>query len=342
MQKQLFIIAIFVLSILSGGVRAEDLTKLVSLTGQWKFSIGDEENWKNPSFDDSNWDRINVPGAWENQGFYGYDGYAWYRTRFFLNDDVGPLPIFLDMGIIDDIDEVYVNGHLVGGKGSFPPKYSTAYNVHRQYHIPHNILNKNGENHIAVKVYDEWSAGGILSGNIGIYINKNALPITVNLSGKWKFKTTSFDPDFNANIDFKNWKDINVPSAWEDNGYKGYDGYAIYAKTFRLANEFTNKDVVLLLGKIDDCDQVYINGKLIGQHGKWEKQDRREEQTYYNEVRGYYLPKGVLKNNATNTIIVRVNDIGGTGGIYSGQIGLITQQNYIKHWHSKREPSFWY
>ena len=52
-------------------------------------------------------------------------------------------------------------------------------------------------------------------------------------------------------------------------GYKNYDGYACYAKTFKLSNELNGKDVVLLLGKIDDFDQVYINGKLIAQHGQW-------------------------------------------------------------------------
>ncbi len=33
-------------------------------------------------FDDSKWDKITVPSSWENQGFRGYNGYAWYRVSF--------------------------------------------------------------------------------------------------------------------------------------------------------------------------------------------------------------------------------------------------------------------
>ena len=43
---------------------AENLRKIVSLSGYWKFSIGDDISWINPSFDDSGWVQISVPGPW--------------------------------------------------------------------------------------------------------------------------------------------------------------------------------------------------------------------------------------------------------------------------------------
>ena len=54
-----------------------------------------------------------------------------------------------------------------------------------------------------------------------------------------------------------------------------------------------------------DNGRFYINGKLIAQHGQW-REDVKEGTTYYNELRGYYLPKGVLNHNGTNSLVVRV------------------------------------
>ena len=56
--------------------------KFVDLRGMWKFSIGDKATWKDVYFDDSRWDEIFVPSPWEEEGFEGYDGFAWYRIEF--------------------------------------------------------------------------------------------------------------------------------------------------------------------------------------------------------------------------------------------------------------------
>ena len=52
--------------------------------------------------------------------------------------------LYLVLGRIDDADEVYLNGKLIGKSGNFPPEYITAYNKVRRYNIPQGIL-KNGE-----------------------------------------------------------------------------------------------------------------------------------------------------------------------------------------------------
>ena len=61
---------------------------ILDLSGRWKFSLGDDMNWKEERFNDNNWEKVNVPSSWENQGFHGYDGYAWYRTSFKLTSDI--------------------------------------------------------------------------------------------------------------------------------------------------------------------------------------------------------------------------------------------------------------
>ena len=62
--------------------QAQHMRRVVSLTGMWKFEIGDNPKFSERGFDDSKWEKIRVPGTWENQGFPGYDGYAWYRRSF--------------------------------------------------------------------------------------------------------------------------------------------------------------------------------------------------------------------------------------------------------------------
>src|SRR5690349_5553085 len=110
--------------------------RLISLQGKWKFSIGDKSSWSNPAADDSGWEEIYVPSKWEDEGFNGYNGYAWYRTSFDasqLGQMVQGVNLFL--GYIDDVDEVFVNGKRVGGSGSFPPRYHTSYDAFRNYYI---------------------------------------------------------------------------------------------------------------------------------------------------------------------------------------------------------------
>ncbi len=53
---------------------ADNWKMKLDLSGAWKFSIGDNEQWADPEFDDRNWESIQVPSPWESQGFHGYDG----------------------------------------------------------------------------------------------------------------------------------------------------------------------------------------------------------------------------------------------------------------------------
>jgi hypothetical protein len=325
------------LVLLVNGVQAgeNNLRKIMDISGRWKFSIGDKDSWSARDFDDSNWEEIIVPEKWENQGFYGYDGFAWYRKTFRFNSKVTQLPFYLSLGYIDDVDEVYFNGELIGKTGSMPPFYATAYNARRVYRIPQSLIKTEGENSIAVRIFDEGGEGGIVHGDIAILMDVEAIPVDLSLQGIWKFKTNDCKIVENGLCDFSEWNDIIVPGYWEDQGYKHYDGIACYAIKFKLDNEFKGEDMVIVLGKIDDIDQVYLNGNLIGQSGKFSRKGPWGMGNFDGQLRGYYLPKNALKNNAENVFFVRVMDRGGVGGIYEGEIGLITQTNYIKYWNAR-------
>lgn len=316
-------------------LQSQELKKLVDLQGKWKFSIGDNPERSDPDYDDSHWEKIHVPGSWEKQGFYGYNGYAWYRTSLKIPSDLLHVNYYLKLGYIDDVDEVFINGIKIGQTGQFPPDYSTAFNANRFYIIPHKIKSNDGILNIAVRVFDEGGEGGFIHGDISIVADLSAIKVDFDLQGEWNFKTGECS-GMPEKMDYRNWDEITVPGTWEDQGYKGYDGVACYVTEFELNGRFADQRMVLILGRIDDLDMVYLNGVFIGQAGEFNADTVWLRPDVYKQIRGYYIPPGVLKDNGKNVLVVKVLDAGGLGGIWDGNIGLITQDNYIKYWRNRR------
>ncbi len=302
------------------------IAQVINLKGSWKFHVDDKSVWASDNYDDSKWESIYAPSPWEDEGFNNYDGFAWYRKKFDgskLNKELG---YYLNLGYIDDCDEVYLNGVLIAVSGSMPPKFKTAYNKERKYPLPSDILKYDGQNTLAIRVYDVVHGGGIVDGNIGIYRMDNFSGLLMNLSGLWSF---SLSEDAEKIKDETAWKKIMVPSAWEHQGYK-YDGFAWYKKSFTVPANFSKEPLVLVLGKIDDFDKVYLNGQLIGttnDHRPYGSSDS------YNVERIYDIPAGLLKRNGTNTIEVLVDDMGNWGGIYEGGVGIALKAHYRRKWN---------
>jgi sialate O-acetylesterase len=302
------------------------MSQVIDLRGQWKFHIDDKPAWAAPTFDDSKWEKIFTPSSWEDEGFHGYDGFAWYRKKFSgLELDKKEI-YYLGLGYIDDCDEVYVNGKLVGFSGSMPPKYKTAYNTERQYPLPYDVINFSGDNTIAIRVFDAKLEGGIVDGRLGIYKSQRNKYLAVDLSGVWSFATS-----FNANriTNESDWTRIMVPSPWEYQGYLKYDGFGWYKREIIFPDHLSGEDLVLLLGKIDDFDKAYLNGVLIGstndhrrfgESGSWEKK------------RAYTIPASAIRKGL-NVLEILVEDMGNIGGIYEGTIGIATRANYLKYFN---------
>lgn len=306
---------------------SSDLERIVNLRGSWKFSIGDNERWADPNFDDSNWDNIYAPGAWENEGYFGYDGYAWYRKSFDGNAVKEVSNLFILAGYIDDTDQVFINGHLIGFSGKMPPKYATAYNAKRLYYIPKSIIKPGKNNVIAIRVYDAGGEGGIVHGRIGLYKTANDAKASVDLQGVWKFKIGN-NPEWKKKYwNDEKWETILAPSLWRNVGYWELDGYAWYRKTFFLDKKFKDEKLYLVLGKIDDFDDTYVNGRFIG---RTNDQRRFGQSRSFQEVRIYELPFNSLTFNGYNTVAVKVKDLGVYGGMYEGPIGIFTESQVKK------------
>jgi sialate O-acetylesterase len=305
---------------------AERLQK--DLRGRWSFTLGNNASFASAEFDDSKWEKIRVPGVWESQGYEDYDGYAWYRTDFTASADLKDKILILDLGTIDDVDRVYLNGGLIGGKGESSPEYLTAYNIRRRYWIPDGTLRFDRTNCLAVQVYDDGGEGGFVSGRIGIY-SVDPAEATLDLTGSWKFKTGDDTLRSRPGLDDGGWGKITVPAQWESQGYPDQDGYAWYRLNLTLPRQLSGEALLFTMGAVDDADETYFNGYRIGRTGYFpgEKYGKVNER-FYNRRRVYSIPTDRVRWDDENVLAVRVYDVWGQGGIYQGPVQIITQKEF--------------
>jgi hypothetical protein len=86
------------------------------LEGPWRFQIGDNPQWADAAFDDSNWPAITLDKPLSELGFDSYAGYAWYRMRINARQLQQPnesLDLLLTTHTIGQLS-VFANGTDVG------------------------------------------------------------------------------------------------------------------------------------------------------------------------------------------------------------------------------------
>ena len=103
----------------------------------------------------------------------------------------------------------------------------------------------------------------------------------VGMSQKWYERQTSYT----------DWKTIDIPFAKDTSALKGHKGSLWFSKEFEVPMQYRGTNLELVLGRLADYDEVWINGHYIG-HTYGAKEWRR----YFIESQ-YLNPKG--KNNIT-------------------------------------------
>ncbi len=335
------LVSIFLWATCIGGTKP-NIEPVVNLSGYWKFNIGDDMNWAKKDFNDSEWDEIYAPAKWENEGYVEYDGYAWYRKKINIPSTENNDYLYLYLGKIDDVNQVFFNGTSIGQAGIFPPHYVSAYNVPLLYAVPKSLIKFNGENTIAIRVYDEKQDGGLVEGNLVLGYDVDIHLLSQNLAGTWKISFHHEKGYYETNFNDSKWENITVPATWESQGYNDYDGTGYYRKSFELNGQLANKSLYLILGKIDDRDRVYINGEFIGStNDMYDTSLANRYDGDWQIRRAYKIPSGLLKTIGKNTIVVVVEDYEGMGGIFEGPVGLMTMDQYSFYLDKYRNSIFY-
>lgn len=149
-----------------------------------KGNSGVEKFWHTTAYDDSKWENIALPGAWNSAGFK-YNGVLWFRKevkipKAFVNKDLE-----LNLGAIDKTDISYVNGVQVGATGT---EFSTAFwNVPRNYKIPAELVTSE-RLVIAVRARSFMFDGGLIGPKEVMNISCEGEKVA-DLTGDWKTKT---------------------------------------------------------------------------------------------------------------------------------------------------------
>lgn len=148
--------------------------------------------------------------------------------------------------------------------------------------------------------------------------------LKLNFEGEWLFKTGDdlrwLEPEF----DDSNWMKIKVPATFESQGFANYDGFVWYRLHFDVPSDLLkSKDLILLLGSIDDADETFLNGVKIGETGKFPP----ERKTEWTKLRAYPILSGLFKPKG-NVLAVRVCDFGFDGGIFKGPVGIILKKDF--------------
>lgn len=139
-------------------VHSQDLRDSYSLSGQWRFSPGDDPGWASPDFDDSAWQLQDMPGSWPEGGYPDTGQMAWYRLTLQLDVQAPPkfrqhLALGLRLGEIMHAYEVYAGGQLIGGVGKLPPLGEIDYDQQRVLLIPHDAVGEDGRLVLAMRVW---------------------------------------------------------------------------------------------------------------------------------------------------------------------------------------------
>ncbi|KQW46225.1 MULTISPECIES: sialate O-acetylesterase [unclassified Roseateles] len=105
-----------------------------------------------------------------------------------------------------------------------------------------------------------------------------------------------------ADID-SDWPTLTTPGTWEGQGLADVDGVVWLRRKVELSAAQAAGGAQLHLAKVDDCDEVWLNGQKLG------------GQCAYDQPRRYDVPANLLRAGA-NWIAVRVTDTGGGGGFH--------------------------
>jgi sialate O-acetylesterase len=157
------------------------------------LDIGDKE-FKKVDFDDSNWNQWNsnisdysninyqsrgrFESAFEESNTLLSDGVIWFRTKIIIDDISEDYQFVVEKGI-DDSDQTYFNGELIGN--------TFAWSRKRKYNIPKELLKK-GENVLAIRITDLTGGGGF---NSPLVIKNNKIEKQIFFSD-FKFKHQAF------------------------------------------------------------------------------------------------------------------------------------------------------
>lgn len=196
----------------------------------------------------------------------------------------------------------------------FPENISPNLEKYRQAvrnaRKPHDLEWKQG---VSFSGYDSAEESHYVDGaDLDVLLTRTDELFKLPLSG-WKFgpdpKKQGVDAGyFKKDFDDSKWKEIKIGECWETQGYPSLSGNGWYRQNITFPELPEGKKVYMYFAAVDESTWLYIDGELIAWHDKfplsiWDK-------PFTLDI------TGTVKSGSTQQITVRVNDVGGAGGIW--------------------------
>lgn len=138
---------------------------------------GDKALWAVPEYDDSSWGTMRLPEKVQTL-WPSTNGVFWFRKEVDIPKGWAGKDLVLSLGPVDDFDETYFGGNLVGS--------GEVWNMAREYKVPGSIV-KEGKVVICVRVTDDHGDGG-LYGAVDQLFLEDPEGDRISLAGDWKVK----------------------------------------------------------------------------------------------------------------------------------------------------------
>ena len=151
-----------------------------------------------------------------------------------------------------------------------------------------------------------------------------------------------FDPNEEGKpSDTENFTPIQLGTSWESQGHQQenphyrypvdtqesqklpYDGFAWYRCTVKIPESWKGHAIRLIGGPIDDCDWTWWNGTEIG------KTTLANNPNSYSARRDYPIPEELVKFGQENTLMIKVFDRWGEGGVL-GRLKVVAEERDSK------------
>jgi len=120
------------------------------------------------------------------------------------------------------------------------------------------------------------------------------------------------------------WSLLRAPGYWRGK-LSGQKGFAWYRCFVKVPAKWKGERLSLELGRIDDCDEAFVNGAKVGATGSIPPRRRSTRQA----TRRYTVHPRHVRPGAWNLIAVRVYNKGGRGGIAEGELRLACRKGAL-------------
>ena len=153
----------------------------------------------------------------------------------------------------------------------------------------------------------DWSIEDLPSKN-------EAVPELPAVTGEWRFKPGD-NPDWKSReLDDRSWQKVTLPDIWEHHShYTDNNVYGWFRRNIEIPADCRGLDFDLLLGRIDDVDEAWLNGERIGGTGSFPPNYQWADTI----ERRYRVRAALAHGDGSDVLAVRVFDGANNGGIYA-------------------------